>query len=374
MGTAKDSFTVFISSTYADLVEHREAVHAAIRQLRHHADDMIYGSADDRSAANVSTDNVKTADLVILILAHHYGSVAQSDTRSFTHIEYDTALQAKIPVLAFFLDPSFPWPPPHIEVDPRRRESLTQFKHKVESECVRQFFTTPESLAMLVTQAIANFDRRLRRQVVSQASPGRELLLVKPRTDLLTQPDSRVQVRETEDGLPLVLAGAREQDLDVALPSLANLLERDIHENPLDAVERVLREEGRKVWRSRGIHEVRVPTGGASRCYVSHGSLSALFSPSLLATVLPFPYQPREHAYTSGEPSVATSVASRAGHDPRVQSLGGRNRFLAVAIDGDEVFTVGWGRPPPASGASASRPSRSSAAGGRPWSWTWGGT
>jgi hypothetical protein len=29
MGTAKDSFTVFISSTYADLVEHREAVHAA---------------------------------------------------------------------------------------------------------------------------------------------------------------------------------------------------------------------------------------------------------------------------------------------------------------------------------------------------------
>ncbi len=79
--------------------------------------------------------------------------------------------------------------------------------------------------------------------------------------------------------------------------------------------------------------------------YVSHGSLSALFSPSLLATVVPLPNRPLvRQAYSSAaeDESVATSLASREGFDPRVQSLGGRNRFLAIAIDNEDVFSVGW--------------------------------
>src|SRR5262249_33457799 len=114
---ATRAFSVFISSTFVDLVEYREAVHTAIRQLRHHADDMIYWSADDRAAAAASAENVRAADLLILLVAHKYGSSPSDDPRSFTHLEYDTARQADIPVLAFFVDPTFPWPPLHIEFE-----------------------------------------------------------------------------------------------------------------------------------------------------------------------------------------------------------------------------------------------------------------
>ncbi len=260
------SFTVFISSTYADLVEYREVVHASIRKLRNHADDMIYWSADERSAASVSSENVRTADLMVLILAHKYGSMAANDTRSFTHIEYDTERKANVTELAYFLDPLYPWPPPHIELEPSHRESLERLKRRVEAECVRQFFTTPDSLAMLVTQAIANFDKRVRGSPSGEPAPRRSILLVKPRTDLINEPDSRVLVREAEDGLPLVVEVHRKQELEWALKYLANILERNIDENPLDAVERVVREEGRKVWRNRGTHEVRMPTGQGCRC------------------------------------------------------------------------------------------------------------
>lgn len=345
MGTNTHSFAVFISSSYYDLVEYRESVHAAIRKLRNHADDMIFWSADERSAAIVSSENVRHADLMILILAHKYGSIVANETRSFTHVEYDTARQANVPVLAFFLDPLFPWPPPHVEVDPGYRECLDRLKRRVEAECVRQFFTTPESLAMLVTQAIANFDKRVREPTVGPTSPGRPILLVKPRTNLANQPDSLVRIREAEDGLPLVIDVRRKQELHRALEKLANLLERDIKDNPLDAVERVLLEEGRKVWRNRGIHEVHMPTGQGCPCYVSHGSLSSLFSPSLLTTVLPLPNKPiGRSAYRSrdDDATILTSEVSREGFDPRVQSLGGRNRFLAIAIESDDVFTVGW--------------------------------
>lgn len=66
---------VFISSTFRDLQEYREAASRAIHSLEAYSDDMIYWSADPRDGAQHSVDRVKECDLVILILAHRYGYV-----------------------------------------------------------------------------------------------------------------------------------------------------------------------------------------------------------------------------------------------------------------------------------------------------------
>src|SRR5688572_7617169 len=169
---------VFISSTFSDLVEHREAVHTAIHQMKHHADDMIYWSADERTPTTASVENVKQSNLMILIVAHRYGSLAPGDGRSFTEVEYDAASKNGVPVFAFFVDPLHPWPPNHIEVNEALREKLLTFRQRVETECVRQFFTTPESLAMMVTQAIANFDKRSKHTPTAEPrEPARLLVL-----------------------------------------------------------------------------------------------------------------------------------------------------------------------------------------------------
>jgi hypothetical protein len=167
------SLTIFISSTFVDLERYREAANTAIRRLHNHAEDMIFWSADDRQPSEASLDKVVQSDLLVLLLAHRYGTIPPDETSSIVELEYSAAREKHIPVLAFFVEPDYPWPPHYMEFDPERRTKLLEFKRQVESDCVRQFFTTTESLAIAITQAIANFDRRgllLMSQILEDAS------------------------------------------------------------------------------------------------------------------------------------------------------------------------------------------------------------
>jgi len=144
---------IFISSTYGDLLEYRQATSGAISGLGHQSDDMELWSADGRSGAVYSVDRVKQADVLILLLAHRYGTIPDGERYSITELEYLAARDAGIPVLAFFVDPELPWPPQDIDWD--SRDQLQKFKERVEREVTRKQFRTPQELAVLVTQALA---------------------------------------------------------------------------------------------------------------------------------------------------------------------------------------------------------------------------
>lgn len=341
--------TIFISSTFYDLVEYREAVHVAIRKLQNHASDMIYWSSDERDAATVSVDNVKRSDLMIIVLAHRYGTIVSGDSRSFTEIEYAAAKESSIPILAFFIEPTYPWNPENIDPDPNLRKKLAEFKNRIEKEQVRQFFRTPESLTILVTQSIANFDKRRASPPVGILSEdARSLLLVQPRVEILQRPDLSVLIGESEDGLQLVLTIRRAQNIEESFESIANYLERDQTQAPIDAVERIVKEEGERIWSEKGIWNVQLSSGQMSRCYVSFQSLSTLFSPSLLTTLVSLPRDYLGTILPQGEDEDSTktqdtSVESRRGPDVRVESIGGENRFLALSVNSDKQnFSVGW--------------------------------
>src|ERR1700733_6741146 len=70
---------IFVSSTYADLLEYRQAASAAIIGLGHQSDDMELWSADDRSGVAYSVDRVKQSDVLLLVLAHRYGKVPDGE-------------------------------------------------------------------------------------------------------------------------------------------------------------------------------------------------------------------------------------------------------------------------------------------------------
>ena len=337
---------IFISSTFSDLVDYREAVHAAIHRLENHADDMIFWSADERSPDAVSADNVKQADFMVLIVGHKYGSIVSNDTRSFTELEYDTAKANGVPVFAFFVEPFHPWPPTHVDIESEKRDLLSRFKVRVERECVRQYFTTTESLAMLVTQAVANFDKRRTGSVGAQTlRRSRPIAFVKPRSELSNRPNLAVEVGESEDGLELVLLVERSQNLRDALWDAAKYLERTPSDPPLDAISRVLFEEGERIWKRKRLFDVSLPDGDVHECYVSSHTLTELFAPSLLTSVMSLPRGFSRSSsyddYDSGLTS-ATPIASREGLDERVESFGGSNRFLAVSLKDQSCFAVGW--------------------------------
>jgi len=149
---------VFISSTLEDLRPYREAAFRAIHGIGAYSDDMAHWPADDRDAATLSADRVRDCDVVVLILAHRYG-VPQADSGvSITELEYRAARDQQIPVLAFFVDDSVPWPPAY--VDRVHGSELARFKQEVESDVTRRTFRSPDELNALVTQALVAFEER----------------------------------------------------------------------------------------------------------------------------------------------------------------------------------------------------------------------
>ncbi len=334
-----DELTIFISSTFVDLKEYREAVSSAILSLRNHAKDMIYWSADERDPTLLSLDELREADLVILLLAHRYGTIPPGETRSITEIEFDTAREIGLPVLAFFVDENHDWPGNKFDV--KQYDKLLALKEKVRQSCTLKYFTSRESLAALATQAIANFDKRRRPWLET----GREWMpptTVNEASHFRESADLIVSIGPAEDGLPMGLEVSRsdnlEQPVAEIVKALGTLEEVGIGTR-LDTYLRSLMKDAEKGWKTRGMYEIEQPSGSATKCYVTKKTVAELFDQPLLAFLLPAPMLGDAQPKLRGK--YDTQQLGTDSMVPKVQSVRGQNRFLAVALQSEERYVVG---------------------------------
>src|ERR1051325_520333 len=100
---------VYISSTYQDLVDHRAAVDRTLRRMGHDVIGMEQYVAEGSKPVSRCQADVRAADAYVVIVAWRYGYVPQDvlnpSLRSITELEYEAAVGAKKPILAFLLDP-----------------------------------------------------------------------------------------------------------------------------------------------------------------------------------------------------------------------------------------------------------------------------
>jgi hypothetical protein len=97
---ARPKYQVFISSTYGDLQEVREAVAWTVLSARHIPAGMENFTATDDRGWQTIKSVIDKSDYFVLILAGRYGSL-DSDGKSWTEKEYDYAISKRIPVLVF---------------------------------------------------------------------------------------------------------------------------------------------------------------------------------------------------------------------------------------------------------------------------------
>ena len=156
--------SVYVSSTYRDLKEYRDAVISALRRMNYHVVCMEeYGAADQRPLERCLRD-VDQCDVYVGIFAWQYGYAPQEDNpagRSITELEYRRARDAKKQCLIFLLQDDHPWSPSLIDNgSPRARvEALRQ------ELCKRHlvsFFRTQSDLAAHVATAIHNINQHVR--------------------------------------------------------------------------------------------------------------------------------------------------------------------------------------------------------------------
>ena len=148
---------IYVSSTYSDLNEARDAVVRALRRLKHDVVAMEdYAASDERPLDRCLAD-VADCDIYVGILAWRYGYIPPNQTQSITELEFREANRLDKPTLFFLLHEDAPWPRSRIDRDEAPIEAL---RAEVSRDLLVSFFKNTDELSALVTTAVTNVERK----------------------------------------------------------------------------------------------------------------------------------------------------------------------------------------------------------------------
>lgn len=149
---------IYISSTYTDLVLHRDAVSRVLRQMQHAVVGMEdYASSDERPLDKCVRD-VQSCDLYVGIFAWRYGFVpAEGGGKSVTELEYRAAQRSGLPRLLFLLKDDAPWPPQFMDAvgSGVATSPIGKLREELRTAHVVRTFSTPDELAASVAAAVS---------------------------------------------------------------------------------------------------------------------------------------------------------------------------------------------------------------------------
>lgn len=128
---------VFVSSTYTDLIEERQAAVAAILDAGHIPAGMELFKAG-KSQMKTIRKWIDESDVYMLILGGRYGSIEEESGLSYTELEYKYALSKNMPVFAIVLDDSFL----HIKASSAGDTAIFGNKNKQKYKVFKKFVET----------------------------------------------------------------------------------------------------------------------------------------------------------------------------------------------------------------------------------------
>ena len=103
----KKKIQVFISSTYKDLQDERQAAVEAVLSTNNIPAGMELFKAGNNSQWETIKRWINDSDVYMLILGGRYGSIEPTSKKSYTHLEYEYAISQNIPVFATVLSDNF---------------------------------------------------------------------------------------------------------------------------------------------------------------------------------------------------------------------------------------------------------------------------
>lgn len=191
MSSEQRRFQVFVSSTYVDLREARQQVTMTLLECDAFPTGMeIFPAADD-DAWTLIRRVIDESDYYLLVIAGKYGSVNPASGLSYTEMEYDYAVSAGKPVMAFLHGDLGELKSDLCESTEARREKLENFREKVRKAKHVKFWKSPEELAGQVALTYNKFVRQypatgwVRADQVTSTESLKELIAAKSRVEEL---------------------------------------------------------------------------------------------------------------------------------------------------------------------------------------------
>ena len=159
--------SVFVSSTFIDLVEHRETVQKALRQLG--AVDISmenFGARDERPKDECLRIIAEEVETFVGVYAYRYGFIPRGSRKSITEAEYDAATQSHLPRFIYLVNEEAQWTPKFIDMGTSAAK-LAKFKERVSSSHICKRFATKDDLA---TSVAADVGRHMLRAALPRVS------------------------------------------------------------------------------------------------------------------------------------------------------------------------------------------------------------
>jgi hypothetical protein len=154
---SKTQTVVMVSSTARDLPEHRKEVLDACLRQGMFPKMMEHLPASDAEAISASLKLVDEADIYVGVFAHRYGYVPKENNPrqiSVTEMEYDRAVERKIPRLIFVIDKTHPLAIDDVEQGEGALK-LKAFKERLQTENIVNFFKSPSDLRAHVINGLS---------------------------------------------------------------------------------------------------------------------------------------------------------------------------------------------------------------------------
>jgi len=176
----KRKFQIFISSTYQDLIDDRQAAVSAILKAGHIPAGMELFTSGDKTQMETIRKWIDESDIYMLILGGRYGSIEPSSGVSYTELEFDYAIEQNKPLFSVVINED--------TLEARVKEhgtnfmeknnpkQLKMFREKVLSN-ISSFFEDPKDIKLCVHESLSDFlsNRDLKGWV-----PADEVTKIKP--------------------------------------------------------------------------------------------------------------------------------------------------------------------------------------------------
>ena len=141
---------VFISGTYADLVEYRKKVFETLAALEISGVTMELFGSHTEDPVTFSQQEVERCDVYVGIIGRRYGFIPKGKKKSVTHLEYEAAKRSGKTILIYLMHKSVRLPEDHMDFG-EKRNKLLKFREKLEKDHVCSYFTSPDDLARQVS-------------------------------------------------------------------------------------------------------------------------------------------------------------------------------------------------------------------------------
>ncbi len=156
--------TIYLSSTYEDLKDHRTVVFDALRKAGHHVVAMEDYVATDKRPVDKCLTDVKKADMYVGLFAFRYGYVPPVQHNnphglSITELEYRQAEVLKKPCLMFVVNETTAWPRSFDDtrMSEDKGERINTLREHLLTEKLASSFSSKYELSTLVLAAVSKY-------------------------------------------------------------------------------------------------------------------------------------------------------------------------------------------------------------------------